>query len=61
MQPVYVTKADPRDRTTWMDRFIATEPKGGFKAVVELAKAGGAKAIFLAILAVGSERSEAAA
>jgi len=61
MQPVYVTKADPRDRTTWMDRFIAMEPKGGFRDVVELARAGRAKAIFLAILAVGPERSEAAA
>ena len=35
MQPVYVKKADPKDRSTWMDNFIALEPVGGFRAVVE--------------------------
>jgi hypothetical protein len=35
MQPVYVKKADPRDRITWMDKFIALSPIGGFIGVVE--------------------------
>ena len=35
MEPVYVKKADPNDRTTWMDTFIALEPAGGVRAVVE--------------------------
>jgi hypothetical protein len=35
MQAVYVKKADPQDRITWMDTFIALEPAGGFRAVVE--------------------------
>jgi hypothetical protein len=35
MQPVYVKNADPTDRNTWMDKFIALEPVGGFRAVVE--------------------------
>jgi hypothetical protein len=35
MQPVYVKNADPKDRTTWMDKFIALEPAGGFRAAVE--------------------------
>jgi hypothetical protein len=35
MQPVYVKNADPRDRSTWMDGFIALEPAGGVRAVVE--------------------------
>ena len=35
MQPVYVKKADPKDRNTWMDKFIALERAGGFRAAVE--------------------------
>ena len=35
MQPVYVMKADPKDRNTWMDKFIALEAAGGFRAAVE--------------------------
>ena len=35
MQPMYVKKTDPKDRNTWMDKFIALEPAGGFRAVVE--------------------------
>ena len=35
MKPVYVKKADPNDRTTWMDSFIALEPAGGVRAVVQ--------------------------
>jgi len=35
MQPVYVKKANPRDRKTWIDRFIALEPKGGVRDVVK--------------------------
>jgi hypothetical protein len=34
MQPVYVNKADPKDRITWMDNFIALSPIGGFHGVV---------------------------
>jgi hypothetical protein len=35
MQPVYTAKANPSDRKTWMDQFIALEPKGGVRDVVE--------------------------
>jgi hypothetical protein len=35
MPAVYVKKADPKDRNTWMDGFIALEPAGGFRAAVE--------------------------
>jgi hypothetical protein len=35
MQPVYVKKTNPQDRNTWMDKFIALEPAGGVRAVVE--------------------------
>jgi hypothetical protein len=35
MQPMYVKRTDPTDRNTWMDKFIALEPAGGFRAVVE--------------------------
>jgi hypothetical protein len=42
MQPVYIKKADPRDRTTWIDKFIAGEANHGFRAVVELALKGSA-------------------
>jgi hypothetical protein len=61
MQPVYVRKADPKDRVTWMDKFIAQEPKGGFRDVVELARDGRSKAIFTAILAIQPEVGKAAA
>ena len=35
MQPVYVKKTDPRDRSTWMDEFISLEPVAGVRAVVD--------------------------
>jgi hypothetical protein len=35
MQPVCVKKAGPEDRNIWMDTFVALEPAGGFRAVVE--------------------------
>jgi len=35
MQPVYTVKANPSERKTWMDRFVALEPKGGVRDVVE--------------------------
>jgi hypothetical protein len=35
MEPIYVKKADPNDRTTWIDSFIALEPAGGVRVVVE--------------------------
>jgi hypothetical protein len=35
MRPVYVKKANPKDRSTWMDDFIALEPAGGVRAVIE--------------------------
>jgi hypothetical protein len=35
MQPVYVKKANPRDRKTWIERFIALEPKGGVRDFVK--------------------------
>jgi hypothetical protein len=35
MEPVYVKKTDRKDRNTWMDKFIALEPAGGFRAAVE--------------------------
>jgi hypothetical protein len=45
MKSVYERKqlaADGRMRETWMDRFMRLEPEGGFRAVVELARSGGA-------------------
>lgn len=33
MQPVYRKKA-PSDRRTWIDWFVALEPKGGFRDTV---------------------------
>ena len=50
MGPVYVRKANPSDRVTWMDRFIAQEPKGGFRDIVEMARDGRAKAVFTAVM-----------
>jgi hypothetical protein len=35
MQPVYTVKANPSEPKTWMDRFVAIEPKGGVRDVVE--------------------------
>lgn len=35
MEPVYTVKANPSERKTWMDRFVAVEPKGGIRDVVE--------------------------
>ena len=61
MQPVYVKKANPKDRTTWMDNFIASEPKGGVRDVAEMAKHGRARAVFTAIFAIDSEPGRAAA
>lgn len=61
MEPMYVRKADPKDRVSWMDKFIAQEPKGGFRDVIELARHGRSKAIFTAILAIKSEAGKAAA
>lgn len=61
MQPVYVRKANPKDRVTWMDRFIAQEPRGGFRDVVKLARLDRANVIFSAILATESESDRAAA
>ena len=40
MKPVYVKKVDPSDRTTWMDWFIALEPKGGARDFVGISKNG---------------------
>jgi len=61
MRPVYVKKADPKNRITWMDQFIALEPRGGFRDVVEMAHNGRARAVFTAIFGVPSEHGEAAA
>jgi len=60
MQPVYVKKAHPRDRTTWMDKYIALEPAGGVRAVIETARQHRARTVFEAILSVVSESSRAA-
>jgi hypothetical protein len=61
MQPVYVKKPNPKDRTTWMDNFIASEPKGGVRDVIEMARHVRAGAVFTAIFAVDSEPGKAAA
>lgn len=61
MQPVYVKKADPADRTTWMDEFIARQPAGGIHDVVQRARHDRAREVFMAILNVVSEGSRAAA
>jgi hypothetical protein len=61
MQPVYIKKPDPKDRTTWMDKFIALEPQGGVRDIVEMVQKGRAKAVFVAILGFPSEGSKAAA
>ena len=61
MAPVYIKKSDPKDRTTWIDKFIASDPKGGAVDAVEMARNGRAKAVFAAILAVGRERRQVAA
>ncbi len=34
MEPVYVKKSDPQKRTTWMDKFIASDPGGGVRDVI---------------------------
>ncbi len=41
MKPVYIKKTNPRERTTWIDHFVASEPKGGFRTAVELARRRG--------------------
>ena len=61
MEPVYVTKADPKDRTTWMDHFIALEPVGGVREVVEVARRNRARAVFETIFGVVSAGGRAAA
>ena len=60
MRPIYVKKADPKDRITWMDGFIALEPTGGVRDVVETARHDRARTVFAAILSVVSEGSRAA-
>jgi hypothetical protein len=35
MQPAYTVKLNRIDRKTWMDHFVATEPKGGVRDVVQ--------------------------
>ena len=49
MQPMYVKKTDPKDRNTWMDEFIALEPAGGFRPVVEAAQYRGSSQDLAAI------------
>jgi hypothetical protein len=61
MQPTYVKKADPKDRITWMDHFIALEPDGGVRDVIEMARHDRARSVFEAILNVVSDGSRAAA
>jgi hypothetical protein len=61
MEPVYVKKADPKDQTTWLDTFIALEPTGGVREVVATAQHHRARAVFLAVLGVVSERTRSAA
>jgi hypothetical protein len=61
VQPSYVKKPDPRERTTWMDRFIAVEPKGGVRDTVDMVHEGRSKAVFTAILGSGSRIGRAAA
>jgi hypothetical protein len=61
MQPVYVKKANPKDRTTWMDHFVASEPKGGVRDVVEMSRHGRARAVFTAIFTIDSQPGRAAA
>jgi len=61
MQPVYVKKSDPRKRTTWMDKFIASEPAGGVRDVIETARHGRARAVFAAILRINSDTDSVAA
>jgi hypothetical protein len=61
MEPVYIKKPDPKDRISWMDNFIALEPAGGVRDVVETARHGRARAVFQAILSVVAEGSRAAA
>ncbi|HEV2140660.1 MAG TPA: hypothetical protein VGT01_05660 [Candidatus Dormibacteraeota bacterium] len=61
MQPVYVRKANPTDRVTWMDWFIAQEPKGGVRDVVEMVRRGQAKVVFAAIMGLDSKAAKVAA
>jgi hypothetical protein len=61
MQPVYVKKADPRDRTTWMDKYIALEAAGGVRSVIDTARQHRARTVFAAIFSVVSESSRFAA
>ena len=61
MDPVYVKKADPRQRTTWMDNFVASEPCGGVRDVVEMYRHGRARAVFNAILGSPTARGKVAA
>ncbi|HEY2599726.1 MAG TPA: hypothetical protein VGJ79_14745 [Candidatus Dormibacteraeota bacterium] len=51
MRPLYVKKASPKDRVTWMDKFIALEPRGGVRDVIEIAHRNcRARAVFDAIV-----------
>jgi hypothetical protein len=62
MQPVYVKKANPEDRVTWIDKLIALELNGDLSDVVEMTRRQGrAYSVFAAILAVDSEAGRAAA
>ena len=61
MQPVYVKKADPRDRRTWIDKFIALEPAGGVRDIVIAAGNCRARAVFNAIFGLGPEAGRIAA
>jgi hypothetical protein len=61
MKPVYVKKANPSDRITWMDKFIALEPQGGFRDIFEMARDGRAKTVFTAILGFPGDEKKAAA
>jgi hypothetical protein len=61
MQPVYVRKSNPNDRITWMDKFIAQEPKGGVRDVVEMARAGRVPTTSSAIFALIATPKQVAA
>ena len=61
MESVYVKKADPHDRITWMDKFIALEPAAGVRDVVEVARRDRARVVFETNFSVVSASSRAAA
>ena len=62
MTPMYVKKSDPRQRVTWMDRYIASEPPGGVRDVIAgMAPDARARAVFEMIVRSGPERDRVAA